>query len=127
MEISSGIFLSVFLFSYLASAAVTLAVRHWAVAGKTERRVGETVPCSLELFAQPAFSNLAGNIGYMENEANLNAERTHFAVEKETSGCRNWECSLLGVAGKGVSLRQETSRQIRARTREVGWPSMERN
>ena len=125
MEISSSIFSSVFLSSYLASAALTLAVRHWAVAGTTERRVGETVFCSLELYAPPTFSNLAGNVGYVENEANLNAERTHLAVERETSGYRNWECSLLGGAGKEVPLRQETSRQISAGTREVGWPSME--
>lgn len=125
MESSSGIFLSVFLFSYLVGAAVTLAVRHWTVAGKTKTRVGETVFCSLELYAPPTFSNIAGNIGYMENEANLNAERTHFAVERETSGYRIWECSWLRGAGKGVPLRQETSRQSSTRTREVGWLSME--
>lgn len=121
MEISAGIFLSVFLFSYLASAAV----RHWAVAGKTKRRVGETVSCSLGLYAPPAFSNLAGNIGCIESEANLNAERTRFVVEKETSGYRTWEWSLLGGAGEGVPLRQETCRRISARTREIEWPSME--
>lgn len=125
MESSSGIFLSMFLFSYVVSAALTLAVRHWAVAGKTKRRVGETVFCFLELYAPPTFSNVAGNIGYTENEASLNAERTHFAVERETSGYRIWECSLLRGAGKGVPLRQETSRQSSARTREVGWLSME--
>jgi len=63
----------------------------------------------------------------MESEANLNAARTHFAVQTETSGYRNWECSLLHGAGKGVPLRQETSRQISASSREVGWLSMEMN
>lgn len=56
----------------------------------------------------------------MENEANLNAEGTRFAVEKETWGYRNWDCCLLGGAGTGVPFRQETSRQISARTREAG-------
>lgn len=75
MEISSVIFLSVFLFTY---------------------------------------------VDYMETKVNLNAERTLFAVKREMSGCRNWECSLLHVAGKGVPLRQETSRQISTGIREVG-------
>lgn len=115
MERSSGIFLSVFLFSYLVSAAVTLAVRHWAVAGKTKRRVEKTVFCSLELYAPPTFSNIAGNIGYMENEANLNAERTHFAVERETLGYRIWECSLLrgSHVGRGfLSGRRQAGKAV---------------
>jgi len=58
-EISCGFFISVFLLAYLMSGAVTLAVRHWAVPGKTERKVGE----SCLLYALCTFLSLAASIG----------------------------------------------------------------